>query len=147
MFRTSAAAMGLLFAGSFAIAQEISLVKLADADADQKTIVVTRQVMRQVPQTRTVTVEVNGRPETRTEQVLATVAESMNVTTTLKAAKGFDGKGQPQTDEQMWKQLKAGAAIVLVNGQLPDADLLKLFRPETLIVVLPPKTAAPAVRP
>lgn len=96
----------------------------------------TRTITEYVPQTYSVTVNVNGQQMVQTRTVNVPVMKIVRIDIAAKVAEVFDLDGK-KIDESSWqKTFSPGAVTIVAQGQLPHPAFRKVFKEGTLIVVI-----------
>ena len=96
-------------------------------------VTVPQQVTRTVP----VEINVNGQKQV----VLQPVTETIMVKQTIlkewaaNTHKAYDVAGNPLAQEELFRRLKAGDAVLLVNGQKLDPLYQKLFNKDVIVLI------------
>lgn len=94
-----------------------------------------------VPVVESVTVNVNGVPQTQNITSFRTVYKTEKRTIDSKAVKVYSLDGKPVVEGDWQKILTSGAVVLLAtNGVVPDAAYRKVIKDGTLIVVVKPNT-------
>jgi hypothetical protein len=92
-----------------------------------------------VPEQTTRTVEREGRKVQETVTVYRTVYRTEHRTQRFAGMKAFTAEGKPLSQEALGKRLAPGTVLLLSNGgAMPEEAYLKLFKPDTLVLVSQP---------
>jgi len=120
---------------AFGQSTPITLSVVHQADRDQQTIVVRQTVTEYRAVKQQVSVNVNGKVETREVIVMVPEVKEVLTTMSLKGVKAYSGDGKEIEDKQLWERLKPGAVLVWGDARLLQPPFDKAFRPEVVLLV------------
>jgi hypothetical protein len=134
--------------GNFA---SLSTSAVASVDRDKQTVVCqyTTTVPVHVTEYRTVEriIEVQGMKRTVTEAVPVTVTKMVTQTRAVawsaRGGKAIDGLGKPLSWDEVVRRLQPNSAVFTGTGTEVDPRHLKLFKPETVILLSPDPASTP----
>ncbi len=124
--------------GELGVQPRIMLVDAVNPDAKSITLVDHVNVYKSVPKVVPVTIEVNGMKQVVNQTVVETVAvlETRKIAFTANGKNATDPTGNPITNEDLFKRLKPGIAVlVLPSVQKLSPAVQRLYSKDAVVLI------------
>lgn len=133
--RSLAALLALAGLTAAARADSATLVVVESADPDRNEIVTEVIVCTQVVVKKTVTVNVNGKLESRLVDATEVVSKKVKQAISIRNFTAYTGAGRKLDAAEAMKRLKPGSVVVLGPPELADKKYAGVFRPGTVLLL------------
>jgi hypothetical protein len=109
---------------------------VSSTDKEKGHIFIVQTTMRAVPVQKVVEVVKDGIKQLATLTEYVPVYEQITIAIDATKSRVITPDGKQLPIDEVWKRLKAKSVIVVsADGKTPDADYLRVLRPETLILI------------